>query len=191
MSQIAITNYTQLAEQVVQDYLKKMPSGLFIEVLRENTDRVQGSLVLFGYELEGGKDSTMIDRAALAIELFHAYAICMEQGVDIDRALRVAHEAEIILANLNADPEYRLKAVSITNRTMMLAAMARDPQAAEKDVTYWKSTELALNPLHVGQVLAGADCDRTNAVTEAALTLGEKLLHKDQTAFEAFLHSKF
>jgi hypothetical protein len=190
MSQIVTTNYAEIAEEAVQGYIKAsakiMQDSQFVDILRANTDRVQGRLVLFGYELEGGTDTAMIQRAALAIELLRAYVQSMEQGVASDQALRAMHEAEILLANLEADPEYRLKAVSITNRTMMLATLARDPKTTEKDVIYWKTTELALNPLHVGQVLAGADCDRTNVVTSAALAYGEALLQGTTGDFDTF-----
>lgn len=145
----------------------------FMQLLQANTTRIQGGLVLFGYELQGGSNTTMIVRAALAVELFHAYDLCMQQGLDIDQAVRTAHEAEIILANLDAESEYRLKALSITNRTLMLATMSREKNARKENVLYWRATEAALNPIHVGQVLAGAGCDATNAVTPLALELGE------------------
>jgi hypothetical protein len=186
-------DYQNQVEAAVDAYVgtisPQAAQSQYLAVLKQHTKRTQGSLVLFGYELEDGKDTAMILRAALAVEMFHAYVQCMDQGVDIDQALRAAHEAEIILANLETDAENRLKVVSITNRTMMLAVLARNPEAKKEDVLHWRATELALNPIHVGQVLAGADCTRTNAVTDAALTFGEKLVNQDEVALENFLNS--
>ena len=176
------TNYRDYQAQVesaVEIYVGTVSplvaKSQYLAALKQNTERIQGSLVLFGYELEGGKDTAILARAALAIELFHAYVQCMNRGIDTDQALRAAHEAEIILANIEAPAEDRLKAVSITNRTLLLATLARNPDTSQEDVLQWRATELALNPLHVGQVLAGAECNRTNAVTDAALAYGKTL----------------
>lgn len=136
--------------------------------------------MLLGYEMCGGEDARMIERAALAVELFHAYAQCLEQNIDTAQALRGLHEAEIILANLETDTENRLKAVSITNRTLMLANLARLEETSEEDALHWRATELALNPIHVGQVLAGSDCDANNAVTPLATETGTRLA-RDKT----------
>jgi len=147
----------------------------YLEVLKSNTDRLQGSLVLLGYELCGGEDETMIQRAALAIELCHAYAKCLEQGIDITQALRAQHEAAIIMATLETDPDYRIKALGITNRTLMLANLAQLDTTSKEDKLHWRATELTLNPIHVGQVLAGSDCDANNAVTPLATEVGKQL----------------
>lgn len=152
----------------------------YLEVLQGNTGRLQGSLVFLGYEMCGGMDQQMITRAALAIELFHAYVQCLEQGIDTIQALRAQHEAAIIMATLETNPEYRIKALGITNRTLMLVNLARLDSTSEEDRLHWRATELALNPIHVGQVLAGSDCDANNAVTPLATSVGKQLaLGKD------------
>lgn len=147
----------------------------YLDVLQENTDRLQGSLVLLGYEICGGEDRKMIERAALAIELFHAYVRCLEQGIDTTQALRAQHEAAIIMATLETDLEYRIKAIGITNRTLMLANLAQLDTTSEEDRLHWQATALTLNPIHVGQVLAGSDCDANNAVTPLATDIGKQL----------------
>jgi hypothetical protein len=173
-------SYKSEVEAVVQEYcLKVTPAAKgseYLDVLQKNTERLQGSLVLLGYEMLGGQDSKIIVRAALAIEMLHAYVACLNKNIAIDQALRAAHEAEIILANLETDPTNRLKALSITNRTMMLAALARAAATPTEDRLYWQATELALNPLHVGQVLTGSDCDPNNAVTPYAISLASALI---------------
>lgn len=147
----------------------------YLEVLQANKDRLQGSLVFLGYEMCGGKDMKMIERAALAIELSHAYVQCLEQSVDITQALRAQHESAIIMATLETDPEYRVKALGITNRTLMLATLAQLESTSETDKLHWRATALTLNPIHVGQVLAGSDCDANNAVTPLATDIGKQL----------------
>jgi hypothetical protein len=185
------TQYKLLVQDEVNKYCQTVApiakDSEYLQVLQGNTERLQGSLVLAGYELLGGEDEQMIVRAALAIELLHAYTRCMEQGVDAERVLRAQHEAQIILANLETDEENRLKALSITNRTLMLATLARLPETSEEDALQWRATELTLNPLHVGQVLAGADCHATNTVTPGAISLGKDLLQGKTPNLEKYL----
>ena len=106
-----VDQYQATVERAVQAYCRAVISvakgSEYLKTLQGNTERLQGSLVLVGYDLEGGEDEKMILRAALAIEMLHAYVQCMEQGVDIEQALRAQHEAQIILANLETDEENR------------------------------------------------------------------------------------
>lgn len=173
-------SYVRQVQDAVTQYCDTVTSfaqgSHYIKVLRANTNRLQGSLVLVGYEICGGKDEKMIIRAALAIELCRAYVKCLEQGIDVTQALRAQHEAAIIMATLEADPEYRIKALGITNRTLMLANLAQLDTTSQEDRLQWRATELALNPLHVGQVLAGSDCDANNAVTPLATRIGMQLV---------------
>ncbi len=175
-----VFGHDQSVNKIIQAYCAGLhPSAHgseYKKILEANTDHLQGNLVLVGYELCGGEDSKMIGQAALAIELFHAYLQCVNKGIDLTQALRAQHEAEIILANLEADPENRIKALGITNRTLMLANLARLESTSEEDKIYWLATEQVLNPLHVGQVLAGADCKATNAVTPLALEFGGRFV---------------
>jgi hypothetical protein len=182
--QVSARHYRAEVERAVQKYCREVTplakGSVYLELLQANTDRLQGTLVLLGYAGLEGRDHTMIAQAAVALELLHAYTICMEQGRDTDQAIRAMHEAQILLANLETDEENRLKALSITNRTLMLSALAREGKGSETERLQWRATELTLNPLHVGQVLAGADCHATNAVTPAALSLGYALLDVSQ-----------
>lgn len=178
--ELEVEHYCQTVTAVARD-------SEYLKVLRGNTDRLQGCLVLAGYDLEGGEDQRMIKRAALAIELLHAYVTCMEQGIDVEQALRAQHEAQIILANLETDEENRLKALGITNRTLMLATLTRLPETPEEDKANWKATELALNPIHVGQVLAGADCHATNRVAPEMITFGKKVLIERKSSLDQLI----
>lgn len=191
MEAVASTNqYKQRVTGVVAKYCQNVTPAArgskYIAILQENAYRLQGSLVLLGYEMCGGKDVKMIERAALAIELFHAYVQCLEQGIDITQALRAQHEAAIIMATLETNPEYRLKALGITNRAMMLANLAQLENTSEEDRLHWRATALTLNPIHVGQVLAGSDCDANNAVTPLATDVGKQLALGKDINMDAF-----
>jgi len=95
----------------------------------------------------------------------------------LNAALAGAHAAEVILSNLNADPQLRLNALSITNRTMGITVhgqtydifnevVSRPRMADVERVLDWKTAQYSfINPLHVGMVLAGADCQSTDAIT--------------------------
>jgi len=102
----------------------------------------------------------------------------------LNAAMAGAHAAEIILANLPAEPQLRLNVLSIMNRTMMITyhgqmtdiinSLVETPSVADIDrVLEWKTALYSfINPLHVGMVLAGADCHYTDAITPFALHLG-------------------
>ena len=103
----------------------------------------------------------------------------------LDAALSGSHSAQMILANLDADEDLRLKVISIVNRTMMVTAhgqtndimnevVAHVSQADVDRVLEWKTAHYTfLNPLHVGMVLAGAECDATDAITAYATHAGK------------------
>ncbi|HUC89690.1 MAG TPA: polyprenyl synthetase family protein [Patescibacteria group bacterium] len=102
----------------------------------------------------------------------------------INSALAGAHAAQIILSNLNADPQLRLNVLSIVNRTLMITChgqmndmmneLVHDPSMENVErVLQWKTALYTfVNPLHVGMVLAGADCHATDAITPYATHLG-------------------
>lgn len=102
----------------------------------------------------------------------------------LNAAIAGAHAAQVILANLDANAELRTKVLSIANQTMMVTAhgqtndimnevVAEVDRAAVNRVMEWKTAHYTfLNPLHVGMVLAGADCDATDAITEFATKAG-------------------
>lgn len=95
------------------------------------------------------------------------------------------HAAQMILANLSLDAELRLKVISILNRTMVITSHGQSADimnevsagVSEKEVDKvleWKTaTYSVLNPLHVGMVLAGADCQATDAITDYAMHTGK------------------
>ena len=95
----------------------------------------------------------------------------------LNAALAGAHAAQAILANMDTEPQLRLNVLSITNRTMGITAhgqtldiinelVAEPAQADIERVLEWKTAlYTVINPLHVGMVLAGADCRATDAIT--------------------------
>lgn len=99
-------------------------------------------------------------------------------------AISGMHAAERILANLDADPQLLLNVLSILNRTMLVTAhgqtndimneVVADVHREDIDrVLEWKTAHYTfLNPLHVGMVLAGADCETTTAITDYATHTG-------------------
>jgi geranylgeranyl diphosphate synthase, type I len=106
-------------------------------------------------------------------------------SIALNAAVAGAHAAQMILANLNAPENLRLNALSIINRTMVITAHGQTSdimhEAAGKvtmadieQVMTWKTSQYSiLNPIHVGMVLAGADCQATDAITEYAMNIGK------------------
>lgn len=109
----------------------------------------------------------------------------LAETLAINGALLGNYGAMTILANLDAPAELRSNVLSILNRTLVITGHGQiadpmnqlNPKLTEADVTKvqeWKSaTYSILNPLHVGMVLAGADCHATDGVTPYAHAVGQ------------------
>ena len=156
----------------------------FLTVLLEQNP-LPGILVLIRYALEGGRDRGIIIRAARAVAMFHA-VVSMQEESSMQGAARAGeHAAQIILANLEVDAEINRRAVSIMNRTMLLTAHARAERRENPDspqVLAWQALERAVNPIHIGMVLHGADCHATDDITPLATELGVALVQGDASA---------
>lgn len=99
-------------------------------------------------------------------------------------ALTGAHAAQVLLAGLSVDAELRLKAIGIVNHTMITTAHGQTidimnellESTSDLDVQHaleWKTAHYTiLNPLCVGMVLAGAECDSTDAIRDYSLHTG-------------------
>lgn len=106
-------------------------------------------------------------------------------SIALDAALAGAHAAQMILSNLDADPQLRLNVIGIINRTMLITAHGQTndimnemvAEVSHEDierVLEWKTAEYTfLNPLCIGLVLAGADCGETDAIRDYALGAGK------------------
>lgn len=188
-------------------------ADFFLDQLLADVHCTQGLLVLIGYLLceqpspAASEQSTKIPpaiiTAARAVQMTHVYAeqifgaselptlVSLQsappiQALERPRSLSLhagLHAAEILLANLDVPAELRLKAVSITNRALLVRTHGQAAQRAARELTEAEqnmfATELALNPLHVGMVLADADCAATDAITPFALELGRAMLVPD------------
>lgn len=169
-----IATYITATKKSTQTYSKGERQAMltFLAEL-DRSDGRQAELVLQGYRLCGGRDESMIVIAARAIQMTHTYAAMIAAGQSNISALSGLHAAEIVLANVVSPDEFRLKAVSITNRALLLFMHAQTVDDLQSDqAQHYLATESALNPLHVGMVLAGADCAETDKITAFALALG-------------------
>lgn len=106
-------------------------------------------------------------------------------SIALNSAIAGMHAAQGILANVDAPEGLRLKVLSVVNRTMAITAHGQtndimnevvaevDPENIER-VLEWKTAHYSfLNPLHVGMVLAGAECEATDAITDYAMHTGK------------------
>ncbi len=94
------------------------------------------------------------------------------------------HAAQVIVANLDAPEDLRLKALSILNQTVIITAHGQTNDIMNEvsgevsmrdvdNVLQWKTAHYTfLNPLTFGMVLAGADCCSTDAIREYCLQAG-------------------
>lgn len=157
----------------------------FLDALENAEPYTQAQLVIAGYMLCDGKDIPIALTAARAIQMTHTFADFCQKKQYLT-GLQGMHAAQIILANLDAKEELRLKVLGITNRALLLHAngLASEQKDAAATLDSFV-TEAFLNPLHVGMVLAGADCDATDAVTPFTLNAGRaQLAHAPHAAAE-------
>lgn len=106
-------------------------------------------------------------------------------SIALNASLSGAHAAQMIMANIDAPEHLRLSALSIINRTMVITAHGQTSDIMHEavgkvnmdeinKVMEWKTSQYSiLNPLHVGMVLAGADCHATDAITAYATNIGK------------------
>lgn len=107
------------------------------------------------------------------------------ESIAMNAALVGAHSAQMILANLDVDPDLRLKALSTINHGIIVTAHGQFNDMFNEvtgDVTInevmnvmeWKTAHYTfLNPLTFGMVLAGADCEMTDAIRDYSLNAGK------------------
>lgn len=104
------------------------------------------------------------------------------EALATNAALLGNHAAMMILANLDAPAVLRSNVLSILNRTLTVTihgqiADVNGSASTEADVTRIQDQKTAtysiLNPLHVGMVLAGADCHVTDGITPYAAAVGQ------------------
>lgn len=103
----------------------------------------------------------------------------------LNAALWGNHAAQMVLSNMDADQEQKLKALTILNHSMMVTAQGqtydiinelRDGVTVDdvEKVMQWKTAHYSiLNPIHMGMVMAGAGCEDTNGITEFAINAGK------------------
>lgn len=138
----------------------------------EGSKTTPAQLVVLGAQLCGLSDEKPVLIAARAVQMTHVAAHMNTQDAQARAAASAGmHAAHILLANMPAPEDLRIKMLSITNRALMLHAQAQAYQDKSKAL-YSYATELVLNPLHVGMVLANADCAATDVITPFALALG-------------------
>ncbi len=106
------------------------------------------------------------------------------ESVAATAALLGNHAAQMIMTNLDASPQLKLNAISILNRGMNITihgqfndifnqVTGEVGETGVNNVTEWKTAHYTfLNPLHIGMILAGADCHSTDAITDYAMNMG-------------------
>lgn len=107
------------------------------------------------------------------------------ESIAMNAALSGNHAAQMVMANLSVDESLKLAAINILNRGMLITVHGQfndifnevSGSASEDDVnkvTKWKTAHYTfLNPLHIGMILAGADCHATDAITPYAMHVGQ------------------
>jgi len=72
---------------------------VYLDILERGGKRLRGTLAIVGYEMCGGRDTAIIDRAATAIEMMHAYILIIDDIQDRAKLRRGKPSAHELLAN--------------------------------------------------------------------------------------------
>jgi len=78
-------------------------TGAFLDMLERGGKRLRGSLVMVGYEMLGGRDRTMIVRAATAVEMIHTYWLVIDDIQDRSALRRGKPTVHKMLASYLSD----------------------------------------------------------------------------------------
>ncbi len=100
------SEYLQKTKQVY-GVKASVPVEAYLHVLQRGGKRLRGALTMFGYEMCGGTDKTMIIQAARAVEMIHAYLLIMDDIQDRSLLRRGEKTAHIALAAHHAAQKYR------------------------------------------------------------------------------------
>lgn len=105
-------------------------------------------------------------------------------SIAINAALIANHAAQMIFANLDVEDELRTNALSVLNYALIITGhgqindiynevTGRVDERDVENVMEWKTAHYTfLNPLTFGMTLAGAGCDKTDAIRDYALEAG-------------------
>lgn len=97
-----IAAYTAHVRHVTKQQYGTHPSAVtneYLDLLSRSGKRIRGSLVMTGYEMLGGRDKTMIARAATAIEMLHAAMLVIDDIQDHDVVRRGKPAVHVALAD--------------------------------------------------------------------------------------------
>lgn len=106
----AVADYCAASAQSTEEQYGEYPSVVydtFLDILSRGGKRIRGALVMAGYDMTGGKDYDMIVRAALGIEMFHAYILIIDDIQDRSAKRRGKPSAHELLATYHR--EHNLK----------------------------------------------------------------------------------
>lgn len=81
-------NYTPFSHAVVEAYN---------QVLSRGGKRIRGALTMVGYDMCGGKNTSMITTAAAAIELLHSYILVLDDIMDKSATRRGGDAAHVLM----------------------------------------------------------------------------------------------
>lgn len=157
-------------------------SELFLSYI-EGLDTLPGELAIGGARLCGGVSDSLASEIACIMQMTHGFIMMNKDTIQARLAAESGLSAAFIkLINCDAPEEYRVKAMSITNRALLLSLRAQALKDTDgRDALLARSTELVLNPLHVGMVFTGVGCPETDAITEYAMSYGFALTTADKS----------
>lgn len=94
-------------KQTLKNYGPKARLALdaYLELLQRGGKRIRGSLVIHAYEMQGGTDKNMIEQAALAVEMLHAYILIIDDIQDRSPLRRDGPTAHKLLENYHQKHE--------------------------------------------------------------------------------------
>lgn len=138
-----------LIEKTVEEFgeYPSEPVKAYTEILSRGGKRIRGALTITGYKMFGGTDCPVALRAALVVEMLHAYILIIDdiqdrsetrrggdaahvllegelgshfgQSIAMNAALIGLHSAINVLESIDVDPELRLSAIRNVNERFL------------------------------------------------------------------------
>lgn len=139
-----IETYSKHVRNVTKAQYGEYPSVVtceYLDLLSRGGKRIRGALVMTGYEMLGGRDKTMITRAATAMEMLHASMLVIDDIQDHDEMRRGKLAVHVAMAEYHRKLKMRgepaATGVSLAlnaalsgshGAQMLLAGLTADPE---------------------------------------------------------------
>lgn len=122
---------------------------VFTDILLRGGKRMRGTLVLIAYEMAGGEDRALANRAALIMELLHTQLLLIDDVQDHSRVRRGGPSAHILLEQHHGREKFRGDGVHFSESIAINASLIGEQVAYRELAILPANDTLKLEALHL------------------------------------------